>query len=110
VLLLLDPNWSLGAQQHYPVRGSQNLGAQRRCLGSSSQNLGPDGPASAVAGETWGPDGAASAVAGGGRLPASRPADACCWEPDSPEGATLEAEGEEALTSKGLVNARQHGN
>jgi hypothetical protein len=61
---------------------------------------GPDSPASVVAGGTWGPDGAASAVTGGGRSPASRPADACCWEPDSPEGATLETEGEEALISK----------
>jgi hypothetical protein len=62
---------------------------------------GPDGLASAVAGRTWGPDGAALAVAGGGRSPASRPADAYCWEPDSLEGATLEEEGEEALISKG---------
>jgi hypothetical protein len=71
---------------------------------------GPDGAASVVAGETWGPDGAASAVAGGGRSPASRPAYSCCWEPDSPVGATLEAEEEEALRSKGRVNTRQHGN
>jgi hypothetical protein len=71
---------------------------------------GHDGAASAVAGGTWGLDGAASAVAGGGRPPASRPADTCCWEPDSPVGATLETEGEEALISKGRVNTRQHGN
>jgi hypothetical protein len=74
------------------------------------ETWGPDGAASAVASETWGPNGAALAVAGGGRSPASRPADACCWEPDSPVGATLEAEGEEAPISKGWVNARQHGN
>jgi hypothetical protein len=61
-------------------------------------------------GGTWGPDGIASAVAGRGRSPTSRPADACSWEPDSPVGATLEAEGEEALISKGWVNAHQHGN
>jgi hypothetical protein len=69
---------------------------------------GPDGVASAVASGTWGPDGAASA--GRGRSPASRPADTCCWEPDSLVGATLEAEGEEALISKGRINTRQHGN
>jgi hypothetical protein len=71
---------------------------------------GPDGVASAVAGGTWGPDCAASAVAGGGRSPASRLADTYCWELDSPVGVTLEAEGEEALISKGRVNTRQHGN
>jgi hypothetical protein len=71
---------------------------------------GPDGTASVVADGTWGADGAASTVAGGGRSPASRPADACCWEPDSLVGATLEVEGEVALISKGWVNARQHGN
>jgi hypothetical protein len=71
---------------------------------------GPDGTASAVPAGTWGPDGAASTVAVGGRSPASRPADACYWGPDSPVGATLETEGEEALKSKGRVNTRQHGN
>jgi hypothetical protein len=49
---------------------------------------------------TWGPDGAGSAVAGGGRSSAPLPADACCWELDSPVGATLGAEGEEALISR----------
>jgi hypothetical protein len=70
---------------------------------------GPDDTAAAAA-RTWGTGGAASAVAGGGRSPASRLADTCCWEPDSPVGVTLEAEGEEALMSKGRVNTRQHGN
>jgi hypothetical protein len=74
------------------------------------ETWGPNGAASAVAGGTWGPDGTASAVAGGGRSPASRPANICCWEPDSPVGATLEAEGEDTLISKGWVNDRQHGN
>ena len=67
---------------------------------------GPNGAASAVADGTWGPNGAASAVAGGGRSPAPLPADACYWEPDSPLGATLGAEGEEALISRGWVNTR----
>jgi hypothetical protein len=71
---------------------------------------GPGGTASTVPAGTWGPDGAASTVAVGGRLPASRPADTCYWEPDPPVGATLETEGEEALTSKRRVNTRQHGN
>jgi hypothetical protein len=71
---------------------------------------GPDGAASVVAGGTWGPDDAASAVAGGSGSPASWPADTGCWEPDSPVGATLEAEGEEALISKGWVITHQHGN
>jgi hypothetical protein len=71
---------------------------------------GPNGTASAVPVGTWGSDGAASTVAVGGRSPASTPADACCWRPDSLVGATLETEGEEALTSKGRVNTRQHGN
>jgi hypothetical protein len=85
-------------------------GARRCCLGSGSWYLGPDGAVAAVVVGTWGPDGAASVVAGEGRSPASRPADTCCWESDSPVGATLEAEGEEALISKGRVNTRQHGN
>jgi hypothetical protein len=71
---------------------------------------GPNNTASAVAGGTLGPDGATLVVAGRGRSPASRPTDTCCWEPDSPVAATLEAEGEEALISKGQVNTRQHGN
>jgi hypothetical protein len=71
---------------------------------------GHDRAASSGAGGTWGPDGAASVVAGGGRSRASRPADTCYWELDSPVGATLETEGEEALISKGRVNTRQYGN
>jgi hypothetical protein len=76
--------------------------------GSPVGTWGPDGAASVVADGTWGPDSAASAVAGGGRSPAPLPADACCWEPDSPVGATLGAEGEEALISRGWVNTRQY--
>jgi hypothetical protein len=71
---------------------------------------GPDGATSIVAGETWGPDGAASTMVGGSKMPASRPADAYCWELDSPMRTTLEAEEEEALISKGWVNAHQHSN
>jgi hypothetical protein len=69
---------------------------------------GSDGAATTAAG-AWGSDDAASTVAVGGRSSASEPADTCCWEPDSPVGATLEAEEEEDLISKGWVNTRQHG-
>jgi hypothetical protein len=69
---------------------------------------GPDDPVAAAAVGTWGPNGAASIVAGGGRSLASRPADTCCWESDSPVGVTLEIEEEEALISKGRVNTCQH--
>jgi hypothetical protein len=71
---------------------------------------GPDDAASTEPAGTWGPDGAASTAAVDGRLSASRPADTCCWKLDSPVGAALETEGEEALTSKEQVNTRQHGN
>jgi hypothetical protein len=71
---------------------------------------GPRDTASVVADGTWGPDGAASAVAGGGRSPAPLPADAYCWEPNSPVGAALGAEGEETLISRGWVNTRRYDN
>jgi hypothetical protein len=57
-----------------------------------------------------------AAVAADGS-PATLLADACCWEPDPPVGmvssvggAPLEAEGEEALTSKGWVKTCRHNN
>jgi hypothetical protein len=78
--------------------------------GLSVGSWGLDGTALAVPAGTWGSDGATSTVAVGGRSPASRPADACCWGPDSLVGATLETEGKEAMTSKGWINTRQHGN
>jgi hypothetical protein len=71
---------------------------------------GPNDAASTVLAETWGPNGTASTIAVEGRLPASRPTDTCCWKPDSPVGAALETEEEEALTSRGRVNTCQHGN
>jgi hypothetical protein len=78
--------------------------------GPPAGTWGPDGAASAVADKTWGPNDAASAVAGEGRSSAPLPVDACYWEPDSPVGATLGAEGEEALISRGWVNARRYDN
>jgi hypothetical protein len=74
--------------------------------GSPAGTWGPDGAASAMTDGTWGPDSVASAVAGGGRSSTPLPADACCWEPDSLVGATLGAEGKEALMSRGWVNTR----
>jgi hypothetical protein len=71
---------------------------------------GPDGAALAVADETCGPDGAASAVAGRGRSPTPLLADTCCWESDPSVGATLGAEGEEALISKRWVNTHRYDN
>jgi hypothetical protein len=52
----------------------------------------------------WEPDGAALVAAGGVGSPALFPAYARYWGPDLPVGATSEAEGEEALMSKGWVN------
>jgi hypothetical protein len=57
----------------------------------------------------------AAVVVGGSSAPL--PADACCWELDLPAGTvsggggmTLEAEGEEALASKGWVKTRRYNN
>jgi hypothetical protein len=57
-----------------------------------------------------------AAVAADG-LPTTPPADACCWEPDPQAGmvsggggALLEAEGEEALASKGWVKTCRRNN
>jgi hypothetical protein len=53
-------------------------------------------------------------AAAGGGPPAPLLVDACCWKPDPSGmvsgggGATLGAEGEEALTSKGWVKTRRH--
>jgi hypothetical protein len=96
-----------GAAATRPPAGAWRPGGTASAV--PARTWGPD-DAAAVAAGTWGTGGVASAVAGGGRSPAPRPADTCCWEPDSPVGVTLEVEGEEALMSKGRVNTRQHGN
>jgi hypothetical protein len=87
------PSVANGVFNDIAVVGSAVAYQRRYCLRTPSWNLGPDGAASTVADRTWGPNGPASAVAGGGRSPAPLPADAYYWEPDSPVGATLGADG-----------------
>jgi hypothetical protein len=103
-----DGTW--GPNDAAPTAADETQGLDGAASAVAYGTWGPDGAASAAADGTWGPDGTASAVAGGGKSPAPLPADDCYWEPDSLVGATLGAEGEETLISRGWVNTRRYNN